>query len=561
MPDADRVVEALAASGVRCVFGIPGTQTVALYDALRRSSIRTVLAASETGAAFMAGGWARATGEPGLVLTTLGPGFLWALPGVGEARLDSIPLVHLSASPARLPWHRAGPQQIDQGRIAAPLVKAVLEASPGDGIGDVVREAIRLAAAGEPGPVLVQLTEAPHAPAPPPLPAVPAPGIDWDAVCRRVAAARHPVILAGQGALGVAAEVERLAARLSIPVLTTPSARGLVPEDHPWSLAFEGLAGDVDALNRFLAAADLVLVLAARLGHGGTCGFGMTLRSADVIHIDASDEVLGANYPASLTIAADARVAMQVLNGIASGAAAWTPGEIAGWRATLSRTTWEGEPRVAGTGAGTAPAFFASLRRALPREAALVLDSGLHQILARRHYPVLAAGGLIFPSDLQSMGFAIPTAIGASLARPERPVVAMVGDGGFAMSGLELLTALREGARLVVLLMADGYLGQIRQQQLREYGADHAVALRNPNFGMLATSLGIAFAEAGSDIGEVVCEALQKPGVTLVEVPVGDNPGLRWRARAVRAKEGVRRAIGPTAFARLKPFLGMRHQP
>ena len=561
---ADRVVDALADAGVRCVFGVPGTQVVGLFDALRRSSIRTVLATNESAAAFMAGGWARATGEAGVVATIPGPGFTWALTGIAEARLDSIPLVHLTASPARRPGHRFGQQEIDQERIAAPLVKSVLKVSDGAAISAVVADAFRLAQAGEPGPVLLQIPTAiltadqADTGLEERSPPAAAPAIDWATVRRRVSEARKPVLFVGQGAVGVAAEVERLATRLSIPVLTTPSARGLVPEDHPWSLAFDGLAGDVGALNRFLETADLVLVIAAKLGHNGTCGFGITIRPADLIHIDASGEVLGANYPASLTIVADARVAVEELRDMPSGVPRWTAAEVAGWRTRIRGTPREREPRVGGTMAGDAAGFFAALRRAMPREATLVLDSGMHQVLARRHFSVLAPGGLFFPSDLQSMGFAIPTAIGASLARPGRPVVAVVGDGGFAMSGLELLTAVREEARMVVLLLVDGHLGQVRLQQLRAHGADHAVTLRNPDFAMLGASLGIEFADVGPNVEAVVTEALSRPGVTLIEVPVGDNPSLRWRAGLVNASERARRILGPDLISKLKRILGRR---
>jgi acetolactate synthase-1/2/3 large subunit len=196
------------------------------------------------------------------------------------------------------------------------------------------------------------------------------------------------------------------------------------------------------------------------------------------------------------------------------------------------------------------------LRRALPSDAIVVLDSGTHQILARRYYNVLAPLGVVFPSDLQSMGFAIPTAIGAKIAAPERVVVAIVGDGGFAMTGLELLSAVREGVSIIFIVFVDGALGQIRLQQLTDYGVSHAVKLTNPDFGLFAAAVGAQHELIGENIEAAVREAISRGGVTVLEVPVGDTLGIIRTAVTSRAREVTRRVIGRRLINRVKRLLG-----
>jgi acetolactate synthase I/II/III large subunit len=177
------------------------------------------------------------------------------------------------------------------------------------------------------------------------------------------------------------------------------------------------------------------------------------------------------------------------------------------------------------------------------------LDSGLHQVLARRYYTVLSARGIIIPTDLQSMGFAIPTAIGARMGAPNRAVVALVGDGGFAMMGLELLTAARERISLVVIVFVDGVFGQIRMQQLASYGVGHGVSFQNPDFKLIAAAVGASYEFVGdNDIEAVVRAALDRSGITVIEVSVGDTPAIRRHAAFARSRQVTRLVTGPRVF-------------
>jgi acetolactate synthase-1/2/3 large subunit len=259
-------------------------------------------------------------------------------------------------------------------------------------------------------------------------------------------------------------------------------------------------------------------------------------------------------------VVADIRDLLDALLASDLRAASWTSDDIDHWRDRITRRHDDSlEPFVAGTDAGNARAFFESLRRALPRDSILVLDSGLHQILARRYYRVLAPCGLMMPADLQSMGYAIPTAIGARLTAPKRTVVALVGDGGFAMTGLELLTAKREGISLVVIVFVDGSLGQIRMQQLGNYGATHAVELQNPDLRLFAEAIGVGYElAAAEDIEAIVKRSIERSGVTLIEVPVGDTMKIRGHAAMVRTGEATRRIMSPRFSRMLKALFRRR---
>jgi acetolactate synthase-1/2/3 large subunit len=566
---ASRIVDALRAGGVECVFGLPGTQTLELFEALRESKLRTVIATNELNAAFMAGGWAKVTGNPGVLLTISGPGFMWALNGVAEARLDSVPLLHISGAPIDTPvGRRSRQQELPQAAIAAPLVKGVIEADQYSDPGLAVLDGLELACTGEPGPVLLHVSSATlrrefRRVAFSARPAAASEHGGFVAVCARIHASQHPIFIVGQGTNTHGKLIAELANRIGAPVLTTPSARGVLPEDSGFNVAFDPFAGDTRVVNELAQRSDLIVAIGCKLGHASTAGFELELPPARLIHIDASAEVVGANYPASLMVIADAGDALRAILDSNPARSGWAAGEIESWRsraATLAPDPWE--PCIAGTAARDARNFFETLRGAIPRAAILVLDSGLHQVLARRHYRVLSPGGLIMPTDLQSMGFAIPTAIGARLASPARVVVALLGDGGFAMTALALLPAVAEGISLVVIVFVDGKFGQIRMQQLSSYGVDHGVAVENPDMELLASAVGARYELVNDgNLADVICNAVAYAGVTIVEVIVGDTPKIRRKSAISRVRETSRRVAGPQLFGIVAKLFRRRRKP
>lgn len=560
---------ALESHGVEHVFGVPGSQNRALYEALRKSRIRSVLTTSELAAGFMANGYYRASGRIAPLLTIPGPGFTWALTPVAEALQDSVALVHLVG---RAPGsdHRLHLQAIDQRAVATPLVKGAFRIDHPSHIQPELGKAMRLAVEGEPGPVLVELTSHALESAAPSMvekaaevqPATG--GADVGEVVAWLARAKYPVLLVGQGAVDAASLVHELAEILGAPVFSTASGRGVLPEDHALALGFDGERGNVAVINELLAISDLVLVLGCKLGFAGSLGFELKLPSERVVRVDTSADALRVTYPAKVAFIESVeaflgRVVPEVAKWRETHASAWKKDDIARWAKRLRQTAVDTpEPTIRGMKSGRVADFFAALRRALPRDGIVCADSGLHQQLLRRHFEVLTPRGLLFPSDYQSMGFGLPAAIGAKFAVPERPVVAVVGDGGFTMSGLELLTALRENISLTVIVFNDGQLGRIRLSQLAASGRTNSVELSNPDFEAFALAVGATYALVNGDPEPILRACVGRPGVTLVELRLGDSARIHTlRARGL-VRGAARTGLSQGMLDRVKQLLSLR---
>jgi acetolactate synthase-1/2/3 large subunit len=521
---------------VETVFGLPGTQNVALFEALRKSRLRTIVATHELGASFMANGYARASGRPGVLLTIPGPGFTYSLTGLAEALLDSVPVLSIIGSPAEAPGRRFQLQALDQRAVVAPLVKRIFDLESAEGIEATLEEAHAVTRAGEPGPVVVHVSPgilseeaAASADSSGAQSSQGAPSVDGIAL--RLSGAQRVVLYVGQGANGAAAELLQLVETLKAPLVTTTSGRGVVPENNPWVLCFDRQG--VQVLNELVESADLVLALGCKFSHNGAHGFRLRLAPNRLIHVDASESVLGANYDASLSLAADVPSVIRALlarclslgRPVGSG---FSEEEVGQWRRRVTDAAPRGtEATIRGARPASIEGFFAALRRAMPAESCMVLDSGWHQMMARRYFRVLRPRGLILPTDLQAMGFALPAAIGARLAREDRAVVALLGDGGFAMSGLELLTAVREKIPLTVIVFNDGVYGAISRQQLAAYGHLHGTELQNPDFRRFAESVGARYVRLAGDIETNLSRTIGAGGVWIVEVVLREPVGVR----------------------------------
>jgi len=539
-----RLCATLAELGVSHVFGLPGTQLVPLFESLRKSTLATVVPTHELAASFMAGAYFRACGRPAVLATIPGPGFTYAMTGLAEARLDSAALIHVTVAAPEDPLARFRLQAIRQRELGDAIAKATITVYREADVEDAVRRAHALAMDGQPGPVVLALSETPgDSPVRVTTTDEPVASIAQVSsidVWRRLRDAERPLLYVGQGALHAARSVQLLAEALQAPVITTPSARGILPEDHPLVIPFDVCRGSVDAASQIMRQADLILVLGARLGHNGTAGGALPFPADRTVHIDAAADVCGQAYGTPGLVArieewfdAGSMRDLQV--------AGWSPSVIEQARAA-ARTSGapQPEPVVAGT---SAERFFAALRRVMPRDGMLVTDTGLHQVLARRHFEVFAPGGLLLPTDFQSMGFGLPAAIAAKVAAPRRPVAALIGDGGLAMTGLELATATQLGISLPVMVFVDGYFNQIRLHQQSDYGHDHGTTLPALDIAALAEATGAAFAD-GSSIDTVLADALRRSGPTLIAVPVGDSIPLRRIRQVRRAKEGLRSLVG-----------------
>ena len=560
---AEALCEALEREGVECVFGLPGTQTVEIYDALRSSRIRSIVPTHELAAAFMANGYARASGKPGVLITISGPGVAFAPAGLVEAKLDGVPLVHFTVAPATGPTGDPSFQAFDQTAFARPIVKAALRANERGQIASVAREAFALATAPEPGPVFVEIAgralrersaDSPtdRAVAPRVSRAGTIDDVSLAELVDSVAAAKRPLFFVACDCADAAEALANVATSGRVPVLVPAPSRGVVPEDHAWTLCCDDQRTSFAQVQEVVSAADLVVVIGTRLTHVATAGFRLALAPERVVCVSDTGATLPHGYAARMYAHSSPSRALERLAGAASRfASAWSVSEVSQWRQRFddAKPTDPPEPVVEG---GTPAAFFAALRAALPRDAFLVTDSGLHQVLTRRHYDVLSPRGLVYPSDFQSMGFGLPAAIGAKLAAPARAVVVVMGDGGLAMTGLELLTAAREKIPVVVIVFNDGQLNLIRLQQLKEFGRASGVELLVPDLEPFAQSVGAQYRAATNDFAKTIAEALENKGPTLIEVAVGDSKKIAGVRAKSLARETVRKIVGPRVVSWLK---------
>jgi acetolactate synthase-1/2/3 large subunit len=346
--------------------------------------------------------------------------------------------------------------------------------------------------------------------------------------------------------------------------ITTASGRGTISDDHPRTICGDYGGWGVELVNELIRESDLVLALGCKLTHNGSGGFGIHLPTEKLVRLDTSAEVLSAGYPAALAVVADARQALprllEIVRAARNTGSGWTEEECAAWRArfdTARASSVLHQADLPDWPGHTVADFFRALRRVMPRMSHLVTDSGQHQIWTRQHYPVWSPQGLLLPTDFQSMGFALPVAMGAKLAHPDVPVVAIVGDGGFLMSGLSLVTAVQERIPLTVVVFNDGALSQIQYQQWREFGRDFATTPGSISFSAFAASLGIDYAVLGPDLEAALSSSLSTDRVTLLELRLRPGASVAAGAIMARAKGAVRRGPGgallQSLWRRLKP--------
>ena len=524
------IVEALRAEGVRHVFGLPGVHNLAIYDALlKQHEITHVLARHEQGAAFMADGYARASGQPGVVAVTTGPGATNTLTPMVESWAGSQPVLTLMSDiPSALIGKDLGalhevPNQIDCFRPVCRWAETIYE---GRLFPAAVQRAFHLFRTQRPGPVALSLpTDLLVAKTTGQLtaltggrPACDAKMIDEAAeVLRR---ARRPLIVAGGGAVAAdaGAALAAVARRLGAPVLTSVMGRGILPETDPLWL---GIVPNWRASKAALESADVILAVGYRFAHRSTKGLllNFSLKSEQtLVHIDLDPGVIGRMHPTAVGIVGDARQGLEALaQALGSGGPA--DGWDRAWLTSQRDTRW---PRYT----ETADRFITVLRQVLPRDGIVVNDQTGINYWMEWHFPVLQPRTFLYPIGSATLGYGVPAAIGAKVACPDRAVVAVIGDGGFMFSVNELSTAVKYGLGIVFLVMNDERFGAIKYLQDAIFGKYGEVDLANPDFPAMARAFG-AEGERIADLDALpraLERALKHAGPTLLELPLGVEP-------------------------------------
>ena len=521
MNAADIIAARLAAAGCRLAFGIPGGEVLALVDALERAGVRFVLARHENAAGFMAEGAWHATGAPGVLVATVGPGIANAFNVVENARQDRVPLIVLAGSVDAGKALSYNHQVFDHGAVFSRACKASFTAE--DGAVDVmIDKAIGMALSGRPGPVHIDLPiglaeRAQPAPRPgrhgPPLSVAPAPGEALGRARAMFAGSTRPVMMAGLDVLnepGGPEAVRAFVEKHGVPLATTYKAKGVLPEDHPLSLGGHGLSSRADKIVLpVFEAADCVIAagydpIEMRVGWQApwdpakAIEFAHAPNTHDMHHAGLSWVCSVAGGLAALDVPPRPR---------------WPGGEAGAIRAAY----W----RAFGAGEGWGPAqAIAELRAAAPPEAVLTVDSGAHRILLSQQWRARRPRAVLQSTGLCTMGCALPLAIGHKRALPEAPVVAFTGDAGLEMCLGELATLRDLGLPLVIVVFVDRSLALIELKQRRSGMQNAGVDFGRTDFVAIARAYGGAgvTVRGPGEAGPALAAALAADRFTLIEI-------------------------------------------
>lgn len=532
---AQAVVRALLAEQVTTLFGYPGGAIMPIYDALydHRDALEHILVRHEQGAIHAAQGYARATGRTGVVFATSGPGATNLITGLADAQIDSTPVVCITGQVASALLGTDAFQETDVMGISMPVTKWNVQVTRAAEIPAALAKAFHIARTGRPGPVLVDITkdaqlgllDFTYEPCTGFRSYHPKPELSHSAVqeaAHLLDRARKPLMVVGQGVLLANAEEEllRFAEKTGMPVASTLLGLGAFPTDHPLYVGFVGMHGDY-APNIKTNACDVLLAAGMRFDDRVTGDVSRYAKQAKVVHVDIDAAEINKIITADVAVHADAKDALRALTALVQ------PRQHADWLQEFSDAkAVEVETLAQHTGTTGELRMDEVVQLLSARtggEALVVTDVGQHQMVTARHYRYRSTRSNITSGGLGTMGFALPAAIGAKLAAPERTVVAVIGDGGFQMTLQELGTIMQSKVAVKVLILNNRFLGMVRQwQQLffeKRYSFTEMVS---PDFVTLAKAYGIAAerVEARENLEQGMARMLGHAGPYLLEVMV-----------------------------------------
>ena len=520
------MVECLKNENVQIAFGYPGAAICPFLDCLYRSPIRHVLVREEQNAAHEASGYARASGKPGVCIATSGPGATNMITGIATAYMDSVPLIAITGQVSSELLGRDVFQEADITGACEPFTKHSYLVKDAAELPRVFKEAFHIASTGRPGPVLIdvpvdiQASEIPEFIYPQRAeiigykPRTQGHAMQIKKALAAIREAKRPILVCGGGVVlaGARDELVAFAEKSGIPVVSTMMGIGVVPMDSRLYLGMIGMHGHQNA-NRSVGEADLIILCGARVGDRAVSAPEQMAAKAKIIHIDIDPAEIGKNMTAHIPIVGDIRL---VLRDFAEQADVSVPQE---WIDTVLRYKAEYKP---GGEPGGEPdnesgfveprSFMRSLSAMMEENAILTADVGQNQIWAARNFNV-KEGRFLTSGGLGTMGYALPAAIGAKLAKPHRQVLCICGDGSFQMAMCELGTVCQYGVPIKIILMQNDRLGMVREIQDNKFGGRHMLTLLegNPDFVKLAEAYGIrcALASSNAEAEKLAREMLQ----------------------------------------------------
>ena len=500
---AQIIWEALVNEGVSTVFGYPGGAILPAYDAMLDYPIRHVLVRHEQGATHMADGYARASGKVGVAIATSGPGATNMVTGIATAMLDSSPLLCITGQVGSKVVGTDAFQETDVTGVTLPITKHNYLVSHVDEVAPTIHEAMYVARSGRPGPVLVDITkdaqqlttELHWDPSDVKLPGYRpdlSPTTDeYKRAAELINGAKRPIILAGHGVLLSAATalVRQLAEKAHIPMAMTLLGIGGVPASHPLNLGMMGMHGEA-WVNQAIQEADLLVALGMRFDDRVTGNLKSYAPNALKIHVDIDPAEFNKNVKVDLALAGDlSEVLKSLLPHVESGGRKT-------WLSTIDEMKGDVAVRdiqnLPDSGHLYAAHVISDIWRLTEGKAIVVTDVGQHQMWEAQYYHHEEPRSLITSGGLGTMGFALPAAIGAKLACPDKEVWVVAGDGGFQMTMAELATIAQEKIKINIAIINNGYLGMVRQWQEFFYERRYAATpLLSPDFAKLAECFGL----------------------------------------------------------------------
>jgi len=521
---AELVRHALEQVGVTHTFGIPGVHNTEIYDQLSMSKqITPILVTHEAGAAFMADAVSRVGEGIGTLVVVPAAGLTHASSGIGEAYLDGIPMLVICGGVRNDLEFEYQLHQMDQHKFMSGLTKRTFHPQTHAEIIPNLYEAYDIATGGEPGPVFVEIPvnlqlmkgDVENVPSyqAPQVPEIPMNDQAIQQAAQILKTAKRPAIFAGWGARDASKILKDIAEKLEAPVATTLQGISVFPETHPLHTGMGYGPSAVPAAQAAFEECDALLAIGTRFSEIPTGSFGITVPE-NLIHIDINPDTIGANYPAKVAIEADAKSALVALN-TALGNDTGREGRLGrGLRGLIEaeKRNYRQEWKEHDSGDAVNPiAFFDGLREQLPDDGIVVVDDGNHTFLAAELMSIRNTNGFICPSDFNCMGYATPAAIGAKLANPKKDVVAIVGDGAFTMTCMEILTATRNKIGVVFCVFNDGELSQIAQAQELPYNRKSCTVLGDLNIEGVALATGAEYLKMSADenSAEVMAKAFE----------------------------------------------------
>ncbi len=533
MNTAELFVRCLENEGVEYIFGIPGEENLAFMEALHGASIRFITTRHEQGAAFMADLYGRLTGEAGVCLATLGPGATNLITGVADANMDHAPLVAIAGQASTHRLHKESHQVLDLEAMFRQVTKYSVRILSPETTHEAVRKAFKLAQTEKTGACFIEFPEnvaqmeAPDDIAPlwSKQSVIPAPAENRiEAAAKAISEARHPIILAGNGVVraGASEALADFASRLNIPVTNTFMAKGVIPFHHPMALGSAGLQAK-DYVGVGFDKADVIICIGYDLVEYHPYLWHPT-RDRFIIHIDFQPAEVDAHYGVRIGVVGDIkeslrRIAERAIPHVGECLSPLRQALIEDMREHADSDAWPVQPQK----------LIWDLRTAMDLRDIAVCDVGAHKMWMARMFRCEHPNTCIISNGFASMGIAVPGAIAAKLARPERAVVAVTGDAGFMMNSQEIETALRLKVPIVILIWNDGGYGLIKWKQMNAYGRPSHVDFTNPDFVRYAEAFGAKGyrIERTADLLPTLKKALADNTVTVIDCPVDYSENLR----------------------------------